>query len=48
VPSVHGHGRGDHLVRVTVETPSKLSGRQKELLEEFMSESGQKKGFFKR
>ena len=48
VPSVHGHARGDHLVRVTVETPLKLSGRQKELLEEFMSESGQKKGFFKR
>ena len=48
VPNVHGHGRGDHLVRVTVETPSKLSGRQKELLEEFMKESGQKKGFFKR
>ena len=48
VPSLHGHGRGDHLVQVTVETPTKLSARQKELLEEFAVESGHKRGFFKR
>jgi molecular chaperone DnaJ len=48
VPGLNGRGRGDHLVRVTVETPTKLSGRQKELLEEFMAEGGHKKGFFKR
>ena len=34
-PNVHGHGRGDLLVRIFVETPTKLSERQKELLEEF-------------
>jgi molecular chaperone DnaJ len=48
VPSLQGRTRGDHLVTVTVETPSKLTGRQKELLEEFSAESGHKKGFFKR
>src|SRR4029078_6778787 len=31
-PNVHGHGRGDLLVRIFVETPSQLSERQKELL----------------
>ncbi len=47
-----GHGvtqigtknRGAHIVKVTVETPTKLSRRQKELLEEFIG-SG-KKGIF--
>jgi molecular chaperone DnaJ len=34
-PNVHGGGRGDLLVRICVETPTKLSTRQKELLEEF-------------
>lgn len=34
-PNVHGHGRGDLLVRLFVETPSKLNDRQKELLKEF-------------
>lgn len=34
-PNVHGHGKGDMLVQVTVETPTKLSTRQKELMEEF-------------
>jgi molecular chaperone DnaJ len=48
VPNLNGHGRGDHLVQMTVETPGKLSARQKELLEEFQAESGHKKGFFKR
>lgn len=48
VPGLQGRARGDHLVEVTVETPSKLTGRQKELLEEFAEESGHKRGFFKR
>jgi len=39
-PNVHGHGRGDLLVRIFVETPSKLSERQKELLEEFAKLEG--------
>lgn len=34
-PNVHGHGKGDLLVKIFVETPSKLSERQKELLHEF-------------
>ena len=37
MPSVHGFGHGDMHVRVQVETPSKLTARQKELLEEFDS-----------
>jgi len=34
-PNVHGHGRGDLLVRIFVETPTKLSEQQKNLLQEF-------------
>ncbi len=34
-PNVHGAGKGDLLVKIFVETPAKLSGKQKELLEEF-------------
>lgn len=30
----HGRGRGDHIVIVTVQTPKKLSRKEKELLEE--------------
>jgi molecular chaperone DnaJ len=46
VPVVNGRGRGDHLVNVTVETPTKLSAKQKELLQQFSDGAG-KKGFFK-
>ena len=31
---LHGHGRGDHLVKIIVKTPEKLSKRQRKLLEE--------------
>lgn len=34
-PNVHGRGKGDLIVKVIVETPTNLTGRQKELLEEF-------------
>jgi len=34
-PNVHGHGKGDFLVNVLLETPKSLTARQKELLEEF-------------
>ncbi len=34
-PNVHGHGRGDLLVTIFVETPTRLSDRQKELLADF-------------
>jgi molecular chaperone DnaJ len=47
VPSVSGRARGDHLVTMTVETPTKLTAKQRELLEEFANASG-KKGFWKR
>ena len=47
VPGIGGRRRGDHLVTVTVETPTKLSGRQKQLLEEFASDGG-KKPFWKK
>ncbi len=50
-PDLHGSGHGDELVRVLVETPRKLTGRQRELLEEFARSSGEEvnplaKGFF--
>jgi molecular chaperone DnaJ len=34
-PNVHGHGKGDLLVRIFVETPTGLNDRQKQLLQEF-------------
>jgi molecular chaperone DnaJ len=34
VPDLHGRGRGNHLVKITVEVPKKLSREQKELIEE--------------
>lgn len=34
-PNVHGQGKGDLLVRIFVETPTKLSDQQKHLLQEF-------------
>jgi molecular chaperone DnaJ len=51
IPDVHGRRRGDQLVVIRVETPTKLTSRQKELLEEFARESGDDvhpmgKGFF--
>lgn len=34
-PNVHGKGKGDLMVKIIVETPTKLSDKQKELLREF-------------
>jgi molecular chaperone DnaJ len=49
VPVLGRSSRGDHLVTITAEIPTKLSGKQRELLEQFAAESGgHKKGFFKR
>jgi molecular chaperone DnaJ len=53
VPDVRGYGRGDALVRVVVETPRKLSAKQRALLEEFARISGEEvhpisKGFFEK
>ncbi len=38
---LHGYGRGDQLVRIVVETPRRLTPRQRELLEEFARASGE-------
>lgn len=38
ITRLHGRGRGDHLVKVTVQTPTKLSRKAKELLEELNQE----------
>lgn len=51
IPSLHTGRRGDLQVVVKVETPTKLTERQKELLEEFANISGEetnplKKNFF--
>jgi len=39
LPSLGGSGRGDQLVRVFVEVPTKLTDRQRELLEQFAEET---------
>jgi molecular chaperone DnaJ len=41
VPDLNGYGRGDQVVRLAVETPRRLSARQRELLEEFARISGE-------
>jgi molecular chaperone DnaJ len=51
VPNVHGQGRGDMLVKLSVETPVNLTEKQKELLREFAEletehNSPKKKTFF--
>ena len=40
LPSLHSSNRGDQLVHIFVETPSKLSERSRNLLEEFAEETG--------
>ncbi|NUN98511.1 MAG: transglycosylase SLT domain-containing protein, partial [Candidatus Omnitrophica bacterium] len=51
LPNIRQHGQGDQFVRVVVETPTRLTSRQKELLEEFAHISGEQhnpisQGFF--
>jgi molecular chaperone DnaJ len=41
MPSLNGGGRGELLVRILVEVPSKLSSRQKQLLRQFAEASGE-------
>ena len=53
MPVLQGRGRGDLVVEIMVETPTKLSARQKELLRELQEtetgdETPQSKGFFDR
>ncbi|HEY3346182.1 MAG TPA: DnaJ C-terminal domain-containing protein, partial [Nitrospirota bacterium] len=40
IANVRGHGLGDLVVKIVVETPTNLTKKQKELLEEFASLSG--------
>ena len=35
IPNLRGSGKGDLIVRVRVQIPKKLSGKQKELLRQF-------------
>ena len=53
MPVLQGRGAGDLVIEIHVETPTKLSARQRELLREFQGsetgdESPQTKGFFDR
>ncbi|MCL2280671.1 molecular chaperone DnaJ [Candidatus Saccharibacteria bacterium] len=45
VPHVRNSGRGAHIITIRVETPTNLSRRQRELLEEF-DENHKKRGLF--
>ena len=40
LPSLGARARGDQIVQIFVEVPSKLTERQRELLEHFARESG--------
>jgi len=40
LPSLRSSVRGDQFVRIFVEVPTKLSGRQREILEDFAEETG--------
>lgn len=46
VPFTRGGSRGDEYVRIVINFPSKITSRQKELLQEFESESKSKKSWF--
>ena len=51
MPNLNGYGEGDQLIRTVVETPTKLTSRQRQLLEELARISGeeshpQSKSFF--
>ncbi len=52
IPELNGYGRGDLLVHVQVYTPTKLTPREKELLEELLElenmKPPKKKSFFKK
>ena len=41
ITHLRGYGRGDQLVRVTVETPARLTSEQKKALREFAALSGE-------
>jgi DnaJ-class molecular chaperone len=45
IKHVHSSETGDHYVRIQVEVPNKLSSKQKEILEDFASESKKRRWF---
>ena len=50
---IRGHGRGDHIIQLIVETPGRLNKRQKELFQELADIDGKPvketlKGFFQK
>lgn len=45
VPHINGKGRGAHIVTIVVETPTKLSKKQQELLAEFKDNKKSRFGF---
>jgi molecular chaperone DnaJ len=53
MPSMNGRGHGDMVIQIDVETPTRLSARQREILEQFReTETGEEcpasKGFFQK
>lgn len=42
VPHLRGESRGSHIVTIFVDTPTKLTKQQKELLEQFQQDAGKK------
>ncbi len=52
LPDLHGRHKGDQLVQVLIQTPKKLSKKEKKIIEELAEEMGEsvepQKGFFKR
>jgi molecular chaperone DnaJ len=46
VPHLRGSTRGAHIVTIIVDTPTKLTKRQQELLQEFAAEKGPKHKFW--
>jgi molecular chaperone DnaJ len=47
IPYLGSYGKGDQHVIIKLEIPKKITKKQKELLEEFVKESGESGGFFK-
>ena len=53
IPQIRGHGRGDQIIQLVVETPKKLNKKQRELLQELAEIDGKPvkeklKGIFQR
>ena len=51
IPYINGRGRGDEIIRVTIEVPKNLNGKQKDILRSFEEATGdgnyqKRKGFF--